>query len=59
MYGATMQAPEVFPALLRRIVTGSIKPIVAATYPLSRVREAQADFAAKGHVGKIVLVPGR
>lgn len=59
MFGATMQAPEVFPALLRRIESGAIRPIVAATYPLSRTREAQAAFAAKSHVGKIVLVPGR
>jgi NADPH:quinone reductase-like Zn-dependent oxidoreductase len=33
--------------------------VVARTYPLARVREAQADFAAKGHVGKIVLLPGQ
>ena len=59
MYGATMQAPEVFPTLLKRIEQGAIKPIVAKTYPLSRAREAQADFGAKAHVGKIVLVPGQ
>jgi NADPH:quinone reductase-like Zn-dependent oxidoreductase len=57
MYGATVPAADVFPTLLRRIESGSIRAVVARTYPLSRVREAQTDFAAKGHFGKIVLVP--
>jgi NADPH:quinone reductase-like Zn-dependent oxidoreductase len=59
MYGATVPAADVFPTLLRRIESGGIRAVVARTYPLSRVREAQADFGAKGHVGKIVLVPGQ
>jgi len=59
MYGATVPAADVFPTLLRRIESGGIKAVVARTYPLSRVREAQTDFAAKGHVGKLVLVPGQ
>lgn len=59
MYGATVPAADVFPTLLRRIESGSIKAVVARTYPLSRVREAQTDFGAKGHFGKIVLVPGQ
>jgi NADPH:quinone reductase-like Zn-dependent oxidoreductase len=59
MYGATVPAADVFPTLLRRIESGSIRAVVARTYPLARVREAQADFAAKGHVGKIVLLPGQ
>jgi NADPH:quinone reductase-like Zn-dependent oxidoreductase len=59
MYGATVPAADVFPTLLRRIESGGIRAVVARTYPLSRVREAQADFAAKGHVGKIMLVPGQ
>lgn len=58
MYGATVPAADVFPTLLSRIESGGIVAVVARTYPLSRVREAQADFGAKGHVGKIVLVPG-
>ena len=57
MYGATVPAADVFSTLLRRIESASIKAVVARTYPLSRVREAQTDFAAKGHFGKIVLVP--
>ena len=59
MYGATVPAADVFPTLLRRIESGGIRAVVARTYPLSCVREAQAAFAAKGHVGKIVLVPGQ
>jgi NADPH:quinone reductase-like Zn-dependent oxidoreductase len=59
MYGATVPAADVFPTLLRRIESRGIKAVVARTYPLSRVREAQAEFATKAHVGKIVLVPGQ
>jgi NADPH:quinone reductase-like Zn-dependent oxidoreductase len=59
MYGATVPATDVFPTLLRRIESGGIKAVVARTYPLSHVREAQADFAVKDHVGKIVLRPGQ
>ena len=58
MYGATVPAGDVFPALLRRIESGALRAVVARTYPLSRVREAQTAFASKRHVGKIVLVPG-
>ena len=58
MYGATVPEGGVFPALLRRIESGGLKAVVARTYPLSRVREAQVDFASKRHVGKLVLVPG-
>jgi len=31
-------------------------PLVAAIYPLEAIAEAQRDFAAKRHVGKLVLV---
>jgi NADPH:quinone reductase-like Zn-dependent oxidoreductase len=59
MYGATVPAGDVFSALLRRIESGGLRAVVARTYPLSRVHEAQVDFASKRHVGKIVLVPGQ
>src|SRR4029077_7809344 len=59
MYGATVPGADVFPTLLRRIESGDIRALVARPYALSRVREAQAAFASKAHVGKIVLVPGQ
>ena len=31
--------------------------MIAKTYPLSNITQAQADFVAKTHVGKLVLIP--
>ncbi len=54
-FGCTVLAPEVFGNLLRRIETGQIRPLLAATYPLKEIGAAQAAFAEKAHTGKIVL----
>ncbi|NDH98468.1 MAG: alcohol dehydrogenase, partial [Actinobacteria bacterium] len=54
--GSTYQAPEVFPNLVGYIERGEIRPVVAATYPLADIVEAQHAFLEKEFVGKIVLV---
>jgi NADPH:quinone reductase-like Zn-dependent oxidoreductase len=55
LIGCTVLEPVVFPNLIRYIERGEIKPLVAATYPLSEIVAAQEAFLTKGHVGKIVL----
>ena len=55
--GSTVITPEVMPNLVRYIEEGAIKPVLAATYPLSELRDAQAAFIAKKHTGNIVVVP--
>jgi NADPH:quinone reductase-like Zn-dependent oxidoreductase len=55
LFGCTVLAPGVFAGLVRRIEAGEARPVVAATFPLERIAEAQATFLEKGHVGKIVL----
>ncbi|MDX8355609.1 alcohol dehydrogenase family protein [Cognatiyoonia sp. IB215182] len=55
--GSTVITPEVMPNLIRYIERGVIKPALAATYPLDRLREAQAAFIAKTHTGNIVVCP--
>lgn len=55
MHGCTVLDDGVFASLVRRIEHGELRPQVAATYPLERIVEAQAEFVAKRHVGKIVL----
>ncbi|MGD2101780.1 MAG: alcohol dehydrogenase family protein [Acidimicrobiia bacterium] len=55
MHGATVLPPEVFSNLVGYIERGDIRPIVAATYPLKRIHEAQEAFVAKKHVGAIVI----
>ncbi|MEM5340619.1 hypothetical protein [Paraburkholderia azotifigens] len=37
----------------------TIKPVLAATYPLSKFHEAQTQFMGKRFVGNIVVVPDR
>ncbi len=39
------------------VVAGTIKPLLSATYMLSDIAQAQADFKAKKYVGKLVIVP--
>jgi NADPH:quinone reductase-like Zn-dependent oxidoreductase len=54
-YGCTALEPEVFPNLVSHIEKGLIKPLIAKTFPLEDIATAQAEFAEKRHVGKIVL----
>jgi NADPH:quinone reductase-like Zn-dependent oxidoreductase len=55
LFGCTVLEPEIFPNLIGYIERGEIKPVVAATYPLFDIVEAQEAFLTKRHVGKIVL----
>jgi NADPH:quinone reductase-like Zn-dependent oxidoreductase len=55
--GSTVIDPEVMPNLVRYIEEGAIRPVLAATYPLDQLREAQAAFIAKEHTGNIVVTP--
>jgi NADPH2:quinone reductase len=48
---------EVFTELFTLIITGKLKPIVGATYPLSQAEQAHRDMLARKTVGKIVLNP--
>ena len=55
LIGCTVLEPEVFPNLIGYVERGEIKPLVAATYPLTEIVAAQEAFLTKRHVGKIVL----
>ncbi len=54
-FGCTALDEGVFTNLIGRIERGEIKPLVAATFPLDQINDAQEAFAAKGYLGKIVL----
>jgi NADPH:quinone reductase-like Zn-dependent oxidoreductase len=56
LVGCTSQDAEVFGNLIGYLERGEVVPLVARTYPLERIADAQADFIAKRHVGKLVLV---
>ena len=56
-YGATAQEDEVFGNLVGYIERNEIRPVVAKTYPLSDIAQAQTDFLDKKFTGKLVLIP--
>jgi NADPH:quinone reductase-like Zn-dependent oxidoreductase len=57
LLGCTIPGPELFDSLIGYVERGEIRPVVAATFPLGEIAAAQREFLAKGHVGKIVLLP--
>ena len=54
-YGCTYQPIEVFKNLIKYIENNEIKPLIAKTFPLRKIIEAQKEFLSKKFVGKIVL----
>jgi len=54
-FGCTVLEPQVFGNLVGRIERKEVLPLVAETYPLGQIVEAQRAFGEKGHIGKIVL----
>src|SRR5690606_39244490 len=57
LFGCTFQEDEVFENLVSYIEAGSIRPVLAKTYPLKDIVQAQKDFLTKNHTGKLVLLP--
>ncbi|MDE2347587.1 MAG: alcohol dehydrogenase family protein [Gammaproteobacteria bacterium] len=57
LLGCTVLDSVVFANLVGYIERGEIRPLIAATFPLTRIVDAQREFLEKRHVGKIVLVP--
>ena len=57
MIGCTAWDKPVFPNLISYIEKGEIKPLVARTFPLEEMAEAQRIFLEKKHIGKFVLIP--
>jgi alcohol dehydrogenase len=57
LIGTTVWDEPVFSNLVRYIEQGKIRPVLAKTFPLSLIVEAQKEFLKKKHVGKFVLIP--
>ncbi len=55
LFGCTVLAKEVFSNLIKHIERNNILPIVAKTFPLGQIADAQKYFETKQHTGKIVL----
>ena len=55
--GSTVLPQPVFHNLVRYISEGRLTPMLAATYPLKDLREAQQAFIDKRHTGNLVVTP--
>ena len=57
LIGCTAWDEPVFPNLVSYIEKGEIMPLLAKSFPLDKIVEAQREFTEKKHVGKFVLIP--
>lgn len=57
LIGCTFQQDVVFENLIGYIERGEIRPVVAKTYALREIAQAQQAFLAKQFTGKLVLIP--
>ncbi len=57
LIGCTAWDKPVFPALVNYIEANEIRPLLARSYALADIVEAQKQFLLKQHVGKFVLIP--
>lgn len=54
-YGCTVLSDAVFPRLVDLVEQGAIRPLVARSFPLASLPEAQAFFLNKQFTGKVVI----
>jgi NADPH:quinone reductase-like Zn-dependent oxidoreductase len=55
--GSTLDTHQEFADLVSYIEAGKLKPLLARTYPLENIKQAQSDFKKKQFFGKLVIVP--
>ncbi len=58
LWGATVMPRGIFQNLVSYIERGEIRPLLAKTFPLADIRQAQTEFLEKRHVGNFVVLPG-
>jgi len=57
LHGATVMPVGIFKRLVGYIEKTEIRPLLAKQYPISRIKEAQAAFLDKKHVGNFIILP--
>jgi len=57
LFGCTFQDDAIFENLVGYIERSEVRPLLARTYALSDIAQAQADFSAKAFLGKLALIP--
>ena len=59
LHGSSQGTRSAFARIVAYLEAGAIRPLLHATYPLSAIHQAQRDFMAKKHIGKLALIPDR
>ena len=57
LIGCTAWDESVFPNLISYLENKKLRPLLAKTFPLEQIVEAQKEFLLKKHVGNFVLIP--
>lgn len=57
LVGSTMHTPRIFDLLVDLARRGLVRPVIAATFDLDEVPQAQRQLAQRRHVGKLVVLP--
>jgi NADPH:quinone reductase-like Zn-dependent oxidoreductase len=57
LLGCTAWDEPVFANLVAYIERGEVRPLVAQSFALAQIAQAQRAFLGKTHVGKFVLIP--
>ena len=57
LIGTTAWDEPIFNNLINYIENNEISPLVAKTFPLEEIVQAQTEFLKKQHFGKFVLIP--
>jgi len=55
LFGCTVLDAAVFPNLIKLIEAEKIFPVIANTFSLLQVPEAQKQFETKKHIGKFII----
>jgi len=57
LLGSTMGTQQEAERIVALVASGQLKPLLAKSYPLEQLVQAQRDFKKKVHFGKLVIVP--
>ncbi len=57
MYGITCPTSETFSRVIGHVTAGRLRPLLEKCFGLRELREAQAEFVKRTHVGKFVVTP--
>jgi len=57
MYGITSPTAQTFSRVIGHVTAGKLRPLLEKSFALRELRQAQAEFVKRRHVGKFVVTP--